>query len=142
MAEDHRSAHKPGPMQMRVAPDAAPRRVAPTAAETVPPLPDTEPEAMQTGTVARGRCLELPDPSQPLRERHSCGEGGIINTATFQPCRRFMPGEEVTLPGSEIERLRALGYLIDPDRVIAVVLKPLQEAPPVGPEPRSPAKVS
>ncbi len=137
MADDHRArtAHKPGPaMQMRIAPDAAPpNRAAPTAAET---LPDTEPEAMQTGVVARGRCLELADPSQPLRERHSCGEGGIINTATFQPCRRFMPGEEVTLPGSEIERLRALGYLVDPNRVM-----PLQEAQPVGPV-AEPAKAS
>lgn len=129
--------HKPGNTpQMKLHPDYTPIRPAPAAA--APPAAESVP--VERGVVARGRCVETPDPDAALIKMHSSTPNGI-NESTRRPTIRHMPGDTVLLHRREIARLRELGFLVDPDRVDSVAM-PLQQAQhSVGPvESQSPAK--
>jgi hypothetical protein len=70
-------------------------------------------ESMEFATVARGRTICVPDPTQPSV---FAGREPDTHRELFAPgLRDFGPGEEVELPRDEVKRLRELGFLTDPD---------------------------
>ena len=67
---------------------------------------------MTKATVARGRCVEA-----VIEGADKEIAGYDVNMRKYDPsqCPRYMPGEVVTLPASEVRRLRQLGFLLDKD---------------------------
>jgi hypothetical protein len=55
-------------------------------------------------------------PSRGRLARSSAPPMPIAGTQS-RPQQRFLPGEQVTLPLSEIGRLRVLGFLVDPNAI-------------------------
>ncbi|WP_024340989.1 hypothetical protein [Bradyrhizobium japonicum] len=75
-------------------------------------------EKLVRGTVERGRTIRVPND----RDMQIVG----TNPETGKPIRapkivEYGPGEEVNLPESEIKSLRALGFIVDPARVLKTV---------------------
>ena len=70
-------------------------------------------EKMVKAIVARGRSLYFGEGRRVL------GFDKDTNQEIFGPAtwRYVLPGETVELPASEVERMRALGYLVDPSKV-------------------------
>jgi len=101
----------PAPPNFRVHPDFDPKDLS-NVRRAPQPVADPN-EAMATGIVADGRCVEGPHPSG---EKHLVGfsvpDEKYIH-ALVQ--KRWGPGETVTLPISEIRRLTELGFLRDTD---------------------------
>lgn len=70
------------------------------------------------GTVERGRTVRVPND----KEMQVVG----ANPETGAPIRapkmvEYGPGEEVTLPEAELKSLRALGFIVDPAKVLKTV---------------------
>lgn len=66
------------------------------------------------GTVARGRSLLIPDPV----ERRQVGWIGDTGKPVFASVlHELLPGDTFTGPVAEVKRLRAQGYLIDPEAI-------------------------
>lgn len=73
-----------------------------------PPDPD---EPRETCVVACGRTIDQPDEDA---EKVVAGYDNAKGKYTYRhPCRRFYPGEQISLPISEARRLREL--LTDPN---------------------------
>lgn len=71
-------------------------------------------EQLARGVVARGHTVRVPHPT----ETTIVG----INQETGKPIRApkvtdYGPGQEVTLPRSELKRLRELGHIVDPEKI-------------------------
>jgi hypothetical protein len=79
-------------------------------------------EKMARGIVARGRSIDVPDPSAPKQTVGYSAEGKPFTKSAI---RQYGPGMEVELPVQEIASLRERGFLTDPDRT----LPPLAEGP-------------
>jgi hypothetical protein len=79
------------------------------------PQPDLTDEPLVTGIVARGHSVHVPIPDQQRRVGWDKDDGREIYT---QATRVALPGESVTLSESECSRLKARGFLVDPDRTI------------------------
>lgn len=84
--------------------------------------PNQPSERTAKGIVARGRSVDVPDPSAQRMVTGYNTEGKAVTRAAF---RSYGPGQEVTLPESEILSLRERGFLTDPD----VTVPPLAEGP-------------
>jgi hypothetical protein len=67
---------------------------------------------LERGTVARGRTVSIPHPT----EKRIVGRNLDGKEIVGAPLVNFGPGREVTLPADEIVSLRKLGYLIDPEQ--------------------------
>ena len=68
---------------------------------------------MTKATLARGRCIEA-----VIEGADKEIAGYDVNMRKYvypSQCPRYMPGEVVTLPASEVRRLRQLGFLLDED---------------------------
>jgi len=114
MDENERRARANLQMSKRVDPDLV------LSGKPAPPSPapdeNTANEATAIGIVARGRTLHLPIPG----ERRSVGwDPNEKKTVYAAVTRGHGPGERVELPVSEIKRLQGLGFLVDPDRIVA-----------------------
>jgi hypothetical protein len=78
------------------------------ALRPVEPDPD---EPREFAVVARGRSVDA-----PTEQRRAVGYDPVKGEQLYAAVqRRFMPGETIELPVSEIRRLRELGFLIAPD---------------------------
>jgi hypothetical protein len=76
-------------------------------------IPEAPREESATGIVASGRCLHVPDGT-----RHVAGYDTERRVNTHrQGFKEVLAGQAVTLPISEIARLRELGFLVDPNKV-------------------------
>ena len=75
------------------------------------PLPAEGP--LTEAIVAHGRTVEV-STDQKVQRGYNSDTG---ETITRVLTKAFGPGEVVLLPASEVERLRQLGYLVDPSRV-------------------------
>ena len=85
---------------------AAPEEIAPMRRDTAMR------EVMERAIVARGRTVIIPDSAT----RVFTGRDPDTHAELFgQGSREIPPGNEVELPRSEVKRLRALGFLVDPD---------------------------
>ena len=82
--------------------------------EIEPPIgPDQIDETPTTGRVAQGRTIETPTGEQAFRCLNARGE------PVYRPVlKRHGPGEIVTLPKFEIERLQQLGFLEDETKIV------------------------
>jgi hypothetical protein len=74
-----------------------------------PPEPEAE---LCSAIIARGRTLTGPIPGEPPKQVGF--DPTTARAITRAPTRRYLPGQCVSLPRSEFERLRALGFLLDP----------------------------
>jgi hypothetical protein len=70
-------------------------------------------ERLVRGVVARGRTVHVPTDQKVLAGYERETNRPIERIV----CERRGPGETVELPGSEVKRLRALGFLVDPDLI-------------------------
>jgi hypothetical protein len=80
-------------------------------------------------TVARGRTVDVPIPGS----RYQIGLTKSFDNPKpvfNQRCRQYGPGSVIELPADEAERLRALGYLVDPARIAPPVLDPQDRTAP------------
>jgi hypothetical protein len=82
------------------------------AAEAPQPVTAPIEQEMGEGVVAPGRSIDVPVGDQKMIAGFSVAEARDV---TRLRCVRYMPGEKVRLPLSEISRLRKLGALVDPD---------------------------
>jgi hypothetical protein len=93
----------------------------PNAARQSPLLPD-ESEPLESATVARGRSVDMPSPGA---KQEQTGFDLAEKRPVFRlPQTRYGPGQVVKLPRSEVRRLRALGFLVDPDAKAVAVTAP------------------
>jgi hypothetical protein len=81
------------------------------------PMPPVVPEPSAKvpkarGTVARGHTVEVPTGERYVRA--TANDGSPIFA---QHSKKYGPGQEVSLPKDEIERLITLGFLVDPNAV-------------------------
>ena len=80
-------------------------------------------ERLSRGIVARGRTIDVGDPTAPkLIAGYSPDTGKPM---TKLATRTYGPGQEVELPVLEIKSLRERGFLIDPDMTVP----PLADGP-------------
>jgi hypothetical protein len=71
-------------------------------------------EKMATGIVAAGHSVH-----QNIGERIQCGYDAVLARPVFRQAFVVVgPGEEVTLPVSEIRRLMEVGILLNPERIV------------------------
>jgi hypothetical protein len=122
-------APKAGAAGLRVHPDFAAdaaekrrRRAMQAETETVEvdalDTVETTREPMARGTVARGRCIDAPERNAQKVVR-SAPDGRDFHVPL---ARRYMPGEEISLPESELARLRELGFIVDPNKIVPAPL--------------------
>jgi hypothetical protein len=105
------------PHQLRVSPDL----VLPNNNQSEPiEVAEVEPEETATAIVATGHSVHVSDGT-----RVACGYDALLSRPVYrQGFRIALPGETVELPKSEIEKLMALGYLIDPNSIEVVATDP------------------
>jgi hypothetical protein len=71
------------------------------------------PEETATGIVAGGHSIHV-----CTGEKIACGYDAVLSRTVFRSAFTVAgPGETVTLPKSEIEKLLAAGFLVDPSRI-------------------------
>lgn len=71
-------------------------------------------EKLARGIVARGRSVQVPDNNQQVIKGTNPETGKLIYGPKI---REYGPGEEVTLPESELKYFRELGYIVDPTKI-------------------------
>jgi hypothetical protein len=80
------------------------------------PLPESDaaqPEPTATGIVSSGHSVHV-----CTGEKIACGYDAMLARPVYRQAFDVAgPGETVTLPKSEIARLLAAGFLINPDRI-------------------------
>lgn len=76
----------------------------------------TDKERLARGVVARGHTVAQPHPT----EKRILGANPETGLPIYgSKMLEFGPGQEVTMPESELVSLRALGYFIDPNKSAA-----------------------
>jgi hypothetical protein len=75
------------------------------------PVADDPNKPKETGVVRSGRSVHV-----GTEEKHLVGRDPVTGAEVYAAAQIFFgPGQTVTLPRSEIIRLRGLGFLVDPD---------------------------
>jgi hypothetical protein len=79
-------------------------------------MPEPEaaaPEETSVGVVASGHSVHV-----NTGEKIACGYDAVLSRTVFRSAFVVVgPGEQVTLPKSEIQKLMTAGFLVDPDRI-------------------------
>jgi hypothetical protein len=89
------------------------------ATQSTAPLPEPDLGPTAKATVAKGRSVHVPTGNKVFVKyaQQRVDQNGIVVGAdvpvTRQEIRTALPGEVVTLPLTEIERLTQLGFLVD-----------------------------
>jgi hypothetical protein len=106
MSDNSKKTIKPA---LRVSPDLVlPQQSPSETTEVVSP----EPEELVSGVVSSGHSIHI------NIGRVASGYDAMLSRPVYrQTFRIALPGEVVELPRSEIDKLRAQGFLVDPDRV-------------------------
>ena len=92
-----------------------------TKEPVAPPVTGPTTDRMLTGRVANGRSIEIPSGERAFRCFNPVGE------ALYVPVmRKVGPGAEVTLPESEFTRLRQLGFIEDPSKIVRTEAQAVQ----------------
>jgi hypothetical protein len=105
---------KPAPaIPIRVHPDVV---MAPPHSDDAEPMPEPDaahPEETATGIVASGHSVHV-----STGEKIACGYDAMLARPVYRQAFTVAgPGEVVTLPKSEVAKLMAAGFLVDPDRL-------------------------
>jgi hypothetical protein len=88
--------------------------VEPVAAAAPAPVGN---DPLESGVVSDGRSVHIPVPGQQTPCGYDMKESKTVFRSVFEV---FGPGETVTLPRSEIARLKNLGFLRDPSRTYPI----------------------